>query len=61
MGGLRLLRAGVVGAGAFGGHHARKYAALDGVELAAILTRRRAGDGLAEPGRAVAGSLDDLW
>jgi predicted dehydrogenase len=33
----RRLRAGVVGAGVFGGHHARKYASLSGVRLAAVL------------------------
>jgi predicted dehydrogenase len=33
----RRLRAGVVGAGVFGGHHARKYASLPGVSLAAVL------------------------
>lgn len=32
----RVLRAGVVGAGVFGGYHAQKYAALPGVRLAAI-------------------------
>lgn len=31
------LRAGVVGAGVFGGHHARKYASLGGVRLTAVL------------------------
>lgn len=30
------LRGGVIGAGVFGGHHARKYAGLDGVDLTAI-------------------------
>jgi predicted dehydrogenase len=30
------LRAGVVGAGVFGGHHARQYAAFDGVELIGV-------------------------
>jgi len=30
------LVAGVAGAGAFGGHHARKYAALDGVKMGAV-------------------------
>lgn len=30
------LRAGVAGAGSFGGHHARKYASLEGVRLAAV-------------------------
>ena len=33
----RVLRAGVAGAGVFGGHHARKYASLAGVKLAAVL------------------------
>jgi predicted dehydrogenase len=32
----RVLRAGVVGAGVFGGYHARKYQALADVELAAV-------------------------
>lgn len=32
----QILKAGVVGAGSFGGHHARKYAALDGVELVGV-------------------------
>ncbi|HEY9219403.1 MAG TPA: Gfo/Idh/MocA family oxidoreductase, partial [Phenylobacterium sp.] len=31
------LRGGVIGAGVFGGHHARKYASLPGVRLAAVL------------------------
>jgi len=30
------LRAGVAGAGSFGGHHARKYASLDGVTLTTV-------------------------
>jgi len=33
---VRVLKAGVIGAGVFGGHHARQYAALDGVELKGI-------------------------
>ncbi len=33
----RPLRAGVIGAGVFGGHHARKYASLPGVKLTAVL------------------------
>ena len=33
----RVLRAGVVGAGVFGGHHARKYGSLRGVRLAGVL------------------------
>ena len=32
-----LLRAGVIGAGVFGGHHAAKWASLPGVALAAVL------------------------
>jgi predicted dehydrogenase len=32
-----ILRAGVIGAGVFGGYHAAKWAAFDGVELRAIL------------------------
>jgi predicted dehydrogenase len=32
----RMLKAGVIGAGAFGGNHARKYAGLDGVELVGV-------------------------
>lgn len=31
-----VLKAGVAGAGAFGGHHARKYAGMAGVELVAV-------------------------
>ncbi|HTI67366.1 MAG TPA: Gfo/Idh/MocA family oxidoreductase [Caulobacteraceae bacterium] len=34
--GAGLLQAGVAGAGVFGGYHARKYAALEGVRLAAV-------------------------
>ncbi len=33
------LRAGVAGAGVFGGHHARKYASLEGVELVGVYDR----------------------
>jgi len=33
------IRAGVAGAGVFGGHHARKYASLPGVELAGVYDR----------------------
>jgi predicted dehydrogenase len=31
-----MLKAGVIGAGAFGGNHARKYASLEGVELVGV-------------------------
>ena len=55
----RVLRAGVAGAGVFGGHHARKYASLPGVTLAAVL------DPHEERSEALAGPLgarvfDDL-
>ncbi len=33
---MKVLKAGVAGAGVFGGFHARKYAALEGVQLAAV-------------------------
>ena len=46
------LRAGVAGAGAFGGHHARKYAGLDGVSLVAVYDPDLA------RARALAGGLD---
>jgi predicted dehydrogenase len=32
----KVLRAGVIGAGVFGGYHANQYAALEGVELAGV-------------------------
>jgi predicted dehydrogenase len=32
-----ILRAGVIGAGVFGGYHAQKYAGFEGVELAGVL------------------------
>jgi len=32
----RTLKAGVVGAGAFGGHHARKYKAMEAIELVGV-------------------------
>jgi predicted dehydrogenase len=55
----RVLRAGVVGAGVFGGYHAHKYAALADVELAGVF------DPDMERARALAGVLgapvvDDL-
>jgi len=54
-----LLKAGVVGAGVFGGYHAKKYVELPGVELVAVfdidLARARA---LAEPLGAAA--YDDM-
>jgi predicted dehydrogenase len=55
----RVLRAGVVGAGVFGGYHAHKYAVLADVELAAVF------DPDMDRARALAGDLgvvaaDDL-
>jgi predicted dehydrogenase len=55
----RILRAGVVGAGVFGGYHAHKYRALADVELAAVF------DPDMDRARALAGELgaqavDDL-
>jgi predicted dehydrogenase len=55
----KTLKAGVVGAGSFGGHHARKYAALDDVALVGVYDPDR------ERAAALAGSLgaiafDDL-
>jgi len=54
-----VLKAGVVGAGVFGGYHAKKYVKLDGVELVAVfdidLARAQA---LAEPLGAKA--FDDM-
>lgn len=35
----RVCRAGVAGAGVFGGHHARKYASIEGVELIGVYDR----------------------
>ncbi len=56
----RRLRAGVVGAGVFGGHHARKYASLPGVRLAAVLDpHEERAEALAGPlGAAVFEALD---
>ena len=56
----RPLRAGVIGAGVFGGHHARKYASLPGVELTAVLDpHEERAEALAGPtGAAVFDELD---
>ena len=60
--GLGLLRAGVIGFGAFGRHHAGKYAALPGVALAGIadpsLDARR--DALAKHGVPAVADWRDL-
>ncbi len=53
------LRGGVIGAGVFGGHHARQYARLEGVRLAAVLdTHPERAAALAAPLGAQA--FDDL-
>ena len=56
----RPLRAGVIGAGVFGGHHARKYASLPGVKLTAVLDpHEERAEALAGPtGAAVFDDLD---
>jgi predicted dehydrogenase len=46
-----MIKAGVIGAGAFGANHARKYAALEGVDLVGVY------DPAAETARALAGAL----
>jgi predicted dehydrogenase len=47
----QILKAGVVGAGSFGGHHARKYATLENVELVGVF------DPDADRAAALAGGL----
>ena len=50
----RPLRAGVIGAGVFGGHHARKYASLPGMTLTAVLDpHEERAEALAGPAGAV--------
>jgi predicted dehydrogenase len=58
----RVLRAGVVGAGVFGGYHAHKYAALADVELTAVFDpdRERATALAAALGVAAVDELDAL-
>jgi predicted dehydrogenase len=58
----RRLRAGVIGVGYLGELHARKYAANDGVDLAAVFDtdRERARAVAAGTGCAAASSLDEL-
>jgi predicted dehydrogenase len=55
----RVLRAGVVGAGVFGGYHAHKYAALADVELAAVFDPD-IGRAQALAGELGATAVDDL-
>ena len=58
-----MLKAGVVGAGVFGGHHARQYAALEGVELRGIFDpdSERAGTLAESLGVAAFNSLEALF
>jgi predicted dehydrogenase len=58
----RVLRAGVAGAGVFGGHHARKYASLPGVKVAAVLDpNEERAEALAAPlGARVSEDLDQF-
>ena len=58
----KLLKAGVVGSGVFGGYHARKYAEMDGIELVGIydLHPERCFDMANQYGAEAYGDLDDL-
>jgi len=58
----KVLKAGVVGSGVFGGFHARKYAELDGVELVGIydVHPERCFDMANQYGAEAYGDLDDL-
>lgn len=58
----KLLKAGVVGSGVFGGYHAGKYAELDGVELVGIFDvhPERCFDMANKFGAEAYGDLDDL-
>ena len=58
----KLLKAGVVGSGVFGGYHARKYAEMDGIELVGIydLHPERCFDMAGQYGAEAYGDLGDL-
>ncbi|MDO9337277.1 MAG: Gfo/Idh/MocA family oxidoreductase [Caulobacter sp.] len=58
----KLLKAGVVGSGVFGGYHARKYAEMEGIELVGIydLHPERCFDMANQYGAEAYGDLDDL-
>jgi UDP-N-acetylglucosamine 3-dehydrogenase len=53
------IRAGLIGLGVMGSHHARVLDALDGVELSGIVDPARAGDVVAS--HVVGSSLDELF
>ena len=55
---VKFLRAGLVGLGVMGSHHARVLCNLDGVELVGIVDPARAGEVIS--GLEVTASLDDL-
>jgi predicted dehydrogenase len=57
-----VLKAGVAGAGVFGGYHAQQYAAMDGVELASVFDpdAARAAALAARLGAKVAASFEEL-
>jgi predicted dehydrogenase len=59
----QVLRAGVVGAGVFGGYHAGQYARQDDVVLACVydIDRARAEALAAKHGARAVGGLDELW
>ncbi len=58
----KLLKAGVVGSGVFGGYHARKYAEMDGIELVGIydLHPERCFDMASQYGAEAYGDLEDM-
>ena len=58
-----ILKAGVIGAGVFGGYHARKYAEMDGIQLVGIYdTHPERCFAMAEQfGAEAYGDLDDLF
>ena len=58
----KLLKAGVVGSGVFGGYHARKYAEMEGIELVGIYDQHpeRCFEMAGQFGAEAYGDLDDL-
>jgi len=58
----KILKAGVVGSGVFGGYHAKKYAEMDGVELVGIfdIHPERCFEMAHQLGAEAYGDLDDL-
>ena len=58
----KLLKAGVVGSGVFGGYHARKYAEMEGIELVGIFDQHpeRCFEMANQYGAEAYGDLEDL-